>query len=230
MKKFISILLETLVILSFVLIPYMSFSAVSKASDSTFVAGDVDMDGMLTITDATAIQRHLANIVVLTDEQQRIGMVANGTELSIIDVTMIQKKIANLIDRFPVETSEPTTKEGPDRLKIEVVVGNKIFSATLYDNAAADAFIDMLPLTLNMNELNGNEKFYYLDTVLPTNASRPSGINAGDIMLYGNSCLVLFYESFSTSYSYTPIGYLDDPTGLANALGSGSVQVTFWKG
>ena len=230
MKKFISILLETLVILSFVLIPSMSFSAVSKASDSTFVAGDVDMDGKLTITDATAIQRHLANIVVLTDEQQRIGMVANGTELSIIDVTMIQKKIANLIDRFPVETSEPTTKEEPDRLKIEVVVGNKKFSATLYDNAAADAFIDMLPLTLNMNELNGNEKFYYLDTVLPTNASRPSGINAGDIMLYGNSCLVLFYESFSTSYSYTPIGYLDDPTGLANALGSGSVQVTFWKG
>ena len=115
-------------------------------------------------------------------------------------------------------------------LKIEIIVGDKTFSATLYDNAAAKSLMDMLPLTLDMSELNGNEKYYYLDTSLPTNASRPSGIKTGDIMLYGNSCLVLFYESFSTSYSYTPIGHIDDPAGLAAALGSGNVQVTFRKG
>ena len=85
----------------------------------------------------------------------------------------------------------------------------------------------MLPLTLNMRELNGNEKYYYLDTGLTTNASRPSEINAGDIMLYGTNCLLLFSKSFSPSYSYTPIGHIDDPTELAEALGSGSVQVTF---
>ena len=115
-------------------------------------------------------------------------------------------------------------------LKIEIVVGNKTFSAMLCDNATAKALMDMLPLTLNMSELNGNEKYYYLDTGLPTNASRPSGIKTGDLMLYGDSCLVLFYKSFSTSYSYTPIGRIDDPAGLAAALGSGSVQVTFRKG
>ena len=124
----------------------------------------------------------------------------------------------------------PITEEEPNMLKIEILVGNETFSATLYDNEAARTLIDILPLTLNMSELNGNEKYYYLDTSLPTNASRPSGIKTGDIMLYGNSCLVLFYESFSTSYSYTPIGHIDDPTGLAAALGSGSVQVTFRKG
>ncbi len=70
----------------------------------------------------------------------------------------------------------------------------------------------------------------YLDTDLATNAGRPSGIKTGDIMLYGNSCLVLFYESFSTSYGYTSIGHIDDPAGLAAALGSGSVQMTFRKG
>ena len=127
-------------------------------------------------------------------------------------------------------TEPPVTEEEPDMLKIEIIVGDKAFSATLYDNAAAKALMDMLPLTLDMSELNGNEKYYYLDTSLPTNASRPSGIKTGDIMLYGNSCLVLFYESFSTSYSYTPIGRIDDPAGLAAALGSGNVQVTFRKG
>lgn len=40
-------------------------------------------------------------------------------------------------------------------------------------------------------------------------------IHAGDIMLYGASCLVLFYEDFNTSYRYTPLGYIEDPDGLA---------------
>lgn len=112
-------------------------------------------------------------------------------------------------------------------MNILITVKRKNFSATLQDNETAKAFKAMLPLTLDMSELNGNEKYYYLSDSLPTNSSRPSGINNGDIMLYGSSCLVIFYESFSTSYSYTPIGKIDDPTGLAAALGSGSVQVTF---
>ena len=35
-------------------------------------------------------------------------------------------------------------------------------------------------------------------------------INAGDIMLYGNNCLVVFYKSFDTTYSYTKIGHIDN--------------------
>lgn len=121
------------------------------------------------------------------------------------------------------------TEEETNMLKIEIIVGEKTFNATLYDNETAKALINMLPMTLDMSELNGNEKYYYLESSLPTNSSRPSEIKAGDIMLYGSDCLVLFYESFSTPYSYTPLGYIDDPTGLAEALGSGSVQVAFRK-
>lgn len=112
-------------------------------------------------------------------------------------------------------------------MNITITINGRKFSATLYDNETAKAFKDRLPMTLDMSELNGNEKYYYLPDILPTNSSRPSRINTGDIMLYGNSCLVIFYESFSTSYSYTPIGKIDDPDGIAKALGSGSVQITF---
>ena len=76
-----------------------------------------------------------------------------------------------------------------------------------------------------MQELNGNEKYYFFDSSLPTNASRPAGIHTGDLMLYGTNCLVLFYKDFATSYSYTPLGRLVDPAGLAAALGAGSVTV-----
>lgn len=123
-------------------------------------------------------------------------------------------------------TELPTNKEEND-LNITVTINGRNFSATLYYSETAKEFKARLPLTLDMSELNGNEKYYYLPDSLPTNSSRPSKINSGDIMLYGSSCLVIFYESFFTSYSYTPIGKIDDPAGLAAVLGSGSVQVTF---
>ena len=110
---------------------------------------------------------------------------------------------------------------------LRVIVGNKTFTATLADNATADAFKALLPLTLDMTELNGNEKYNYLNTNLPSAATNPGTIHSGDIMLYGRNCVVLFYETFNTSYSYTRIGAIDDPTGLSVALGSGNVTVKF---
>ena len=110
---------------------------------------------------------------------------------------------------------------------MKITIGNKEFTATLYDTAAAQAFAKLLPLTLDMSELNGNEKYNYMPTTLPTKIENVGKINAGDIMLYGNSCIVLFYKSFSTSYSYTKIGKIDDVTGLQQAVGNGSVTVTF---
>ena len=112
-------------------------------------------------------------------------------------------------------------------MSITITANGRNFSATLYDNETAKAFRARLPLTLDMSELNGNEKYYYLSDSLPTNSSSTSKINNGDIMLYGSGCLVIFYDSFSTSYSYTPIGKIDDSDGLAAVLGSGSVQVSF---
>lgn len=62
---------------------------------------------------------------------------------------------------------------------------------------------------------------------LTTSASNPGTIRAGDIMLYGANSLVLFYETFSTSYSYTRIGRIDPVSGLKSALGRGDITVKF---
>jgi hypothetical protein len=111
--------------------------------------------------------------------------------------------------------------------KIKITVNSQTFTATLFDNNSAKAFREMLPITLNMTELNGNEKYYDLPKSLPTNSSNPGTIKNGDLMLYGSKTLVLFYKTFSTSYSYTKLGSIDDVTGLASVLGSGDVTVTF---
>ena len=57
-----------------------------------------------------------------------------------------------------------------------MTVGKRRFAVTVTDNAAARAFAAQLPLTLDMSELNGNEKHADLPKPLPANASRPGTI------------------------------------------------------
>ena len=111
--------------------------------------------------------------------------------------------------------------------KMTVTIGDRNFTAMLYDNKTAQEFYDRLPMTLEMSELNGNEKYHNLDNPLPTNSSVAGHISNGDIRLFGDDCIVLFYDSFTSGYSYTNIGYIEDTDGLEEALGSGSVTMTF---
>lgn len=125
----------------------------------------------------------------------------------------------------PENNSNNNTNATGSKMKIKI--GNCTFTATLYDNSTATAFKSLLPLTANMVELNGNEKYVELSSSLPTDAANPGTIQNGDLMLYGSSTLVLFYKTFSTSYSYTRLGRIDDVTGLVAALGAGNISVTF---
>ena len=97
---------------------------------------------------------------------------------------------------------------------VKVMIENKEYMLSLEDNETTKAFLELLPNEWEMNELNGNEKYVYLSDTLPTNSYNPGHIIAGDVMLFGNNCLVVFYQSFDTSYSYTKIGHIDNLSDL----------------
>ncbi|MBD5145114.1 MAG: hypothetical protein HDT21_04275 [Ruminococcus sp.] len=139
------------------------------------------------------------------------------------------KTATQITSQLSEGSAEASVQEEISMNKIKITAGDKSFTAVLYDNDAANAFDEMLPLTLDMSELNGNEKYFYLSDNLPVNSERPDKINSGDIMLYGSGCVVLFYDTFDTSYSYTRLGYIEDASGLSTVLGSGDVRVTFEK-
>lgn len=131
-------------------------------------------------------------------------------------------------DNSNIENNENTDSNNETMgSKIRIKIGPSTFSATLLNNATATSFKAMLPMTINMSDLNSNEKFYDFPTNLSVNASNPSTIQTGDLMMYGSNTFVLFYKTFSTSYSYTKLGRIDDTTKLPAALGNGNVSVIF---
>jgi hypothetical protein len=141
-------------------------------------------------------------------------------------------RVISLVAALALAWPYPLTAQRADRGSpmdnaLIITIGGKTFGATLADNATAEAFKALLPLSVSMTELNGNEKLYRLPTNLPAQPSPPASIQSGDLMLYGANTVVLFYKSFATTYSYTRIGRLDDPAGLERAVGDGNVTVTF---
>lgn len=108
---------------------------------------------------------------------------------------------------------------------MNIKVNNKIFKIVLEDNKTVKSLTQKLPITLEMSDLNNNEKYCYLNFTLPTDSKSVKNIKKGDVMLFGNSCLVIFYKSFTTSYSYTKIGHIENPTDIETVLGKKDIKV-----
>lgn len=134
----------------------------------------------------------------------------------------------------PTETKQSVTAENTEKategekMTATVKINGNEYRLLLEDNETASAFSDELPLTLAMGELNGNEKYHYLDHALPNDEKSVVMINKGDVMLYGDRCVVVFYKSFATAYKYTKIGSIENPDSLETDLGEADVKVEFY--
>ena len=60
-----------------------------------------------------------------------------------------------------VMANEIEQKEINMNNKIKVIIGTKVFVATLFENETAKEFKKILPITLNMRDLNKNEKYFH---------------------------------------------------------------------
>lgn len=112
---------------------------------------------------------------------------------------------------------------------MKITVNGHAFSATMDTKDTARDFASRLPMTLDMSELGGNEKYCFTDNAYSTaGGSIVNPIEAGDVMLYQDNCVVLFYGTHdNTAYSYVPLAKIDNPAGLSEAVGAGSATVTF---
>lgn len=142
-----------------------------------------------------------------------------------IETKDTQEQSDTLIDQN--EIIDETKKEEETLKELYITVNGQTRKVNLYDNQTTNELLMMLPMTITMDDLHRNEKYIYLDQNLSTQSQSIANIQKGDLMLYGSNCLVLFYESFPTTFQYTPIGKIENPISLDQIVGSGSIQVTF---
>jgi hypothetical protein len=123
--------------------------------------------------------------------------------------------------------SNPPQKEQAIGQRLLLSINNYEFRATFKENATVEAFKELLPLAIQMEDLHDNEKYYFLEESLPQEEQKVTQIFTGDVMLYGEDCLVLFYQDFRTSYAYSPIARIENTKDLAKVLGDESVTIHF---
>jgi hypothetical protein len=159
----------------------------------------------------------------LTSMNDNVNEETNNVEN---EITTTNESVENITENTNIINEEMNTMNN-EEIKINLIVNNKTFTATLENNQTVQELIQNFPMTLNMSDLHSNEKYNYLNSSLTTNSSIPRMINAGDIKLYGNNCLVVFYDDFRNSYSYTNLGKVDNVDDFVTELGSGSVNIRF---
>lgn len=127
-----------------------------------------------------------------------------------------------------VETISPSADIGheeEEEMKMVVTVNGNDFVATLEDNRAVDAFVEMMeegPVDLSLHDYAGFEKVGPLGKSLPASDVQTT-TGAGDIVLYQGNQIVMFYGS--NAWSYTRLGHIDDLNGWEEALGNGDAEV-----
>jgi len=91
-KKLISI--ATL----FVLMAVSVFSAfaVEDETKNALVYGDVNIDGIITVVDATIVQKYIVNMAHLDNVNQKLADVDVDAVITIKDATAVQKYIVNV--------------------------------------------------------------------------------------------------------------------------------------
>lgn len=117
------------------------------------------------------------------------------------------------------------SKISKGRETIRLKMNGNDYQIELERNSTADELHEILPEEFAMKDLHQNEKYFELPKALPVQAEKVGKIEIGDVLLYGDQTLVIFYQSFETSYSYTRIGRIRQPELLAEQLGSGDVVV-----
>lgn len=172
-------------------------------------------------TDSTeTVAEGMSESSISDEAESMTGSVADTREEETVPKTEMD-------ERTGTETDIQNDAEEEAVMNMNVQVGNTVFSATLEENEAVTAFVEMMredSVVIQMSDYSGFEKVGSLGTSLPASNSQTT-THAGDIVLYNGNQIVIFYGS--NSWSYTRLGHIDDLTGWEKALGNGDVTVTF---
>ena len=196
-------------------------STIENSSQSDSLSGSENADESSAAMDSTeTADETMPESTVVDGSENMAELVEDANESESVQET----------ERNETDTTETNIQNNMEENKVvnmNVQVGDVVFSATLEENEAVSALVEMMresPVVIQMSDYSGFEKVGSLGIRLPASNSQTT-TQAGDIVLYNANQIVIFYGS--NSWSYTRLGHIDDLTGWEDALGSGDVTVIF---
>lgn len=196
-------------------------STIESSSQSDSLSNSKNADESSVAMDSTKTADETMSENTIVDESENVAKpMEDANEAESVQET----------ERNEMDTTETNIQNNMEENKVEnmnVQVGDMVFSATLEENEAVSALVEMMresPVVIQMSDYSGFEKVGSLGIRLPASNSQTT-TQAGDIVLYNGNQIVIFYGS--NSWSYTRLGHIDDLTGWEDALGSGDVTVIF---
>ena len=137
---------------------------------------------------------------------------------------------SNIQPDLNTQVNNEKTESGETDSMKRMKIGNTEVDVDWEDNESAEALKALCkdgPLTVQMSMYGGFEQVGSLGTSLPRNDEQTT-TQAGDIVLYSGSQIVVFYGT--NSWAYTRLGRIDGLSGseLADLLGSGPVELSIF--
>ncbi len=134
---------------------------------------------------------------------------------------------ASPMGNIPQEETIDLGEETMDKT-LRMLVGGAEVSVTWEENASVDALTELVktePIVVQLSMYGGFEQVGHLGTSLPRDDAQTT-TQAGDIVLYSGSQIVIFYGS--NSWAYTRLGRITDKSEpeLKELLGNGDVSIT----
>ena len=128
-----------------------------------------------------------------------------------------------------IDWAGPTVKEKTSDMKL--TIGNEEVAVDWEDNESVNALKEMTEegaVTIQLSMYGGNEQVGSIGTTLPSD-DKNTTTNAGDIVLYNSSNIVIFYGS--NTWDYTRLGKVTDKTAdeMTELLSNGDVTITLSK-
>ncbi|MGN1131912.1 MAG: carbohydrate-binding domain-containing protein, partial [Ruminococcus sp.] len=100
-KALLSSVLSALLITASMPIVSATYSA-EEVSTDVMILGDANGDGLVTINDATLIQKHVTKLTNISDERNVAADVNGDDHITISDATMIQKYLVKIETGYPI--------------------------------------------------------------------------------------------------------------------------------
>ena len=110
-------------------------------------------------------------------------------------------KVQEAVPQENKSVAEPKKEQA-----MKLIIDDKVVPVTWEQNASAAALQKLLPLTIEMSAYGGFEQVGPIGQSI-TSADRQITTQYGDIVLYAENKLVIFYGS--NSWAYTRLGHID---------------------